>query len=150
MAAKRSTLVKTEHALLFAVKHSKHIAATKDIVSASCLFHVHFGREAKLCSKRTSSVSAMYFSKSFHVGMYSGHVVTQHFERWKEYSELTCDKKTSFSALAVDRNTIKSHLIVSQVPVNLFVDKCMFDNIIEDVLFRHDDDSDEVLNERAL
>lgn len=153
MAPKRSTPFNTAHALQFGVKICERNAATKAVVSASCLFCVHFGREAKIGSKRKRTVNVMYFKKPFRADMYRRHMISQHPQRWKEYSELTAREKESFfdsNAPVVHRNTINSHFGGSQVPVQLRVDKDIVDVIIGDMLFQEDDSNEEITKERAL
>jgi len=80
-------------------------------------------------------------------------LVLQHPERWIEYCELSHSKKAGFfdsNAPMVHRNTIKSHLVGSQAPANLVVDKSIIDVIIGEMLFQDDDANEEIMKEHAL
>lgn len=153
MAPKRATPFRTEHALQFGVKVVERDAATKEVVSASCLFCIHFGREENIGSKRSRTANVMYFKKPFRSDMYLRHMTSQHPLRWNEYSALNQTEKASYfdaNAPVVHRNTIKSYFGGSQVPIQLLVDKDIVDVIIGDMLFQDDDNNEEITKERAL
>ena len=96
MAPKRLAPFKNEHALKFCVKICERDAATKAVVSVSCLFCIHFGREEKIGSKRNRTTNVKYFNRPFHIDMYRWHLVSQHPGCWEEYSELNGSKKAGF------------------------------------------------------
>ncbi|CAK9209291.1 unnamed protein product [Sphagnum troendelagicum] len=153
MAPKRATPFRTEHALQFGVKVVERDAATKEVVSTSCLFCIHFGREENIGSKRSRTANVMYFKKPFRSDMYLRHMTSQHPLRWNEYSALNQTEKASYfdaNAPVVHPNTIKSYFGGSQVPIQLLVDKDIVDVIIGDMLFQDDDNNEEITKERAL
>lgn len=153
MAAKRQTLYKTEYSLEFGVKVCERDAVLNVIVSASCLFSIHFGREEQIGAKQSCTVNIMYFNKPLRADTYRRHMVSHHPGRWKEYSELTPTEKTVFfddNAHVIHRNTIKSHFFGAQVPLHLFVNKPIVDVIIREMLFHLNDSNDEITKEHAL
>ncbi|BBN17466.1 hypothetical protein MPTK1_7g14750 [Marchantia polymorpha subsp. ruderalis] len=121
MAPKRAIPFSSEHALPFGVKIVERDSATKTVVSASCLFCAHFGREEKTGSKRIRTVNVMYFKKPFR-------------------ADIQSEKAYYFDANApvVHRNTI-NHTLVGIVDV-----------IIGDMLFQDGDSNEEITKERAL
>ncbi|CAK9862784.1 unnamed protein product [Sphagnum jensenii] len=97
MVPKRATPFRIEHALQFGVKVVERDAATKEVVSASCLFCIHFGREENIGSKCSCSANVMYFKKPFRSDMYLRHMTSQHPLRWNEYSPLTRPRRRPIS-----------------------------------------------------
>ena len=136
----------------FGLKIVERDPSTKVVVSVSCLFCVHFGREEKVGAKRRKTTNVQYFKKPFRVDAYKQHMIHQHPERWKEYSAMSKDDKALyFDKNAVKHiNSIRSHFRGTQIPLHCHVDKKIVDTIIAEMLFHLDDGNDEVTLERAL
>ena len=153
MPPKRTTPFKESHAIEYGLKVCERDASTSVVVSVSCQFCVHFGREAKIGAKRKATTNVQYFRSPFRADMYSRHMAAQHSVHWETYSALTKTQKTVFfdeNAPVVHRTTIKSHFGGAQAAVHYFVNRDVVDVIIGDMLFHPDDSNDEVTKERAL
>ena len=128
-------------------------ASTMTVVSVSCQFCLHFGREEKIGAKRKVTANITYFRRPFRADTYSRHLLSQHSTHWQTYRELTKEQKTVFfenDAPVVHRNTLKSHFGGSQAAVHYFANKDIVDIIIGEMLFHPDDSNDDVTKERAL
>ena len=153
MAPKRTTLFNESRVIAFGLTVCERDASTKAVVSVSCRFCLHFGRDVKIGAKRKATANIQYFRRPFRADTYSRHMDSQHSVHWKTYSELTKEQKTGFfdeEAPVVHRNTLKSHFGGSQATAQYFVNKGIVDIIIGEMHFHPDDSNDEVTKERAL
>lgn len=87
MTAKRQTLYKIEHSLEFDIKFCERNVVLKVVVSTSCLFCIHFGRQEQIGVKQSRTVNVMYFKKPFRADTYLKHMMSEHLGQWREYSE---------------------------------------------------------------
>ena len=149
----RSTPFNERHLLLYGLKICERDTATKAIVSVSCRFCVHFGREEKIGAKRKATSNIQYFRRPFRADVYNRHMRQQHPVKWEQYCSLAEDRKATFfeaNAPVVHRNTIRSHFGGSQQALYGMVNKSIVDVIIGEMLFHPDDGYDDVTKERAL
>ena len=153
MAPKRVTAFNEGHVLAYGLTVCERDASTMTVVSVSCQFCLHFGREEKIGAKRKATANITYFRRPFRADTYSRHMLSQHSTHWQTYCELTKEQKTVFfenEAPVVHRNTLKSHFGGSQAAVHYFANKGIVDIIIGEMLFHPDNSNDDVTKERAL
>lgn len=150
---KRETPFNEAHEIPFGLKVCQRDVATKTVVSASCLFCVHFGREEKVGAKRRPTKNVHYFRRPFRTDLYRKHLETQHPLRWRMYSALTTPEKAKCfveNGPIVHRQTLRSHFSGPQVALNYYVNKNIVDVIVSEMLFHADDVNEGVSKERAL
>ena len=153
MPPKRKTPFKNAHLSAYGLKICERDPSTKAVVSVSCRFCVHFGREEKVGAKRKPTSNVQYFRQPFRADVYQRHMKAQHSQRWETYCKLSEEQKATFfdeNAPVVHRDTIRSYFGGAQQPVHFFVNKDIVDVIVGEMLFHPDDANDETTKERAL
>ena len=140
---KRITPFNQEHVIAYGLKVCERDPTTKQIVSVSCRFCVHFGREEKVGAKRKATTNIQYFRCPFRADVYTKHLVSQHSSNWEIYRALSNKKKSTFfeeNALVVHRNTLKSYFSGAQIPLHFFVEKDIIEIIVGELLFDADEE----------
>jgi hypothetical protein len=148
---KRTTPFNEDHVVAYGLKICERAPTTKQVLSVSCQFCVHFGREEKVGAKRKATTNVHYFRCPFRVDVFKSHMLSQHSVNWERYASLPKKEKARFfeeSSPVVHRNTLRSHFAEVQVPAHYFVNRNIVDVIIGEMLFDPDDST--ISRERAL
>ena len=137
----RKTPFLKKHALQYGVRPCERSSGTHGyVVSAECLFCIHFGREQKPGSKRARTANTKYYTSPFRADNYTQHLKTQHPERWEEYQGLSHEEKMTYFEHAVPiKKTLHGHFGSSQMAMNYTINGQIIDKIIGEMLWDPDD-----------
>ena len=132
-------------------------AATGSICSVECRFCRAFGKEVNAERAHKAPVAKIkFFTKPWRQDHMMSHMLTQHSERFKEYSALPLLQKESFFDVAggignQEAKAVKffSKPVANETRINMWIDKSIVEGIIGDLLFDPDDD-DTLTKERFL
>ena len=142
MPPQRKTPINYAHIIALGLKICEGDTCTKVVVSVTCLFCVHFGREDKVGAKRKATSNIQSFKHLFRAYFYQKHMKTHHPQNWETYYALSNEQKATFfdeSAPVVHRNTIWSHFDGAPAHMYHFVNKSIVDVIVGEILFHPDD-----------
>ena len=137
----RKTPFLKKHALQYGVRPCERSTGNNGrVISAECLFCIHFCREQKPGSKRARTANIKYYTSPFRADNYTQHLKTQHSERWQEYQGLSVEEqKTYFDQAVPIKKTLHGHFGSSQMAMHYTFNGPIIDKIIGEMLWDPDD-----------
>ena len=114
--------------------------------------HTGVGKENKNKYHIKYSIKS-YFQQPFQDAVYGKHLKSQHPFQWETYSVLSKDQKTTLfdkNDPVVHWNTIKSYFGEFQAHVHHFINKCIVDIFVGEIIFHTNNSNDDITKEQSL
>lgn len=124
-----------DYALKFGVRLYRKDSQDDRVISAECLFCIHFCRERKVGAKSLRTSNTKYYKFPFRSANYTQHLSAQHPGRWAEYQDLSVElKKTFFDNDASNKTAFHGHFGSKQILQTHNINAPIIDRIIGEVL----------------